>query len=234
MDWPVSAHRSMRLHCSYGALMRAEPIYISCSRQANVKYFTLHDLRRSSITNWAEALAVHVVQKLAGHSDIKTTQRCYFSVRASDSEKVRVFSVDILPNDLTDPLLTHSCKNKGGARQDRKMGWMQTSAGKHFTKSRPAGLEPATYGLEIRCSIQLSYERFFSKPLQYNDFNSTVNCFDLKKQPRIKTYHLLHMPLAVTTLLALQQIICSGEAEPVVAAKFVCPASTGCPPEVMK
>ncbi len=25
--------------------------------------------------------------------------------------------------------------------------------------SRPAGLEPATYGLEIRCSVHLSYER---------------------------------------------------------------------------
>jgi hypothetical protein len=28
---------------------------------------------------------------------------------------------------------------------------------------RPAGLEPATYGLEIRCSIQLSYGRFILK-----------------------------------------------------------------------
>jgi hypothetical protein len=26
-------------------------------------------------------------------------------------------------------------------------------------KTRPAGLEPAAYGLEIRCSIQLSYGR---------------------------------------------------------------------------
>ena len=27
---------------------------------------------------------------------------------------------------------------------------------------RPAGLEPATYGLEVRCSIQLSYGRIHS------------------------------------------------------------------------
>ena len=29
-------------------------------------------------------------------------------------------------------------------------------------QTRPAGLEPATYGLEIRCSIRLSYGRFNS------------------------------------------------------------------------
>ena len=31
-------------------------------------------------------------------------------------------------------------------------------------KARPAGLEPATYGLEDRCSVQLSYERIIHEP----------------------------------------------------------------------
>lgn len=31
-------------------------------------------------------------------------------------------------------------------------------------KARPVGLEPTTYGLEVRCSIQLSYRRVDARP----------------------------------------------------------------------
>ena len=81
-------------------------------RWAKIKNFTLHDLRRSCITNWANVLPIHVVQKLAGHSDIKTTQRYYLAVRECDFEKARQVQSKILGNDLTDPLLTHSGKNE--------------------------------------------------------------------------------------------------------------------------
>ena len=44
-------------------------------KKVGLKNFTYHDLRRSCITNWAKELPAHVVQKLAGHSDIKTTKK---------------------------------------------------------------------------------------------------------------------------------------------------------------
>lgn len=53
-------------------------------RKAGVKKCTLHDFRRSAITNWAQKLPIQVVQQLAGHSDISTTRKYYLSVRSED------------------------------------------------------------------------------------------------------------------------------------------------------
>jgi len=53
-------------------------------RHANVAKCTIHDLRRSAITNWAKDLPIQVVQTLAGHADIKTTNKYYLAVRPED------------------------------------------------------------------------------------------------------------------------------------------------------
>jgi len=51
---------------------------------ANVAECTMHDFRRSAITNWAQRLPIQVVQTLAGHADIKTTRKYYLAVRDED------------------------------------------------------------------------------------------------------------------------------------------------------
>jgi len=52
--------------------------------RSDVTECTLHDLRRSVITNWASHLPIQVVQQLAGHSDISTTRKYYLTVRPED------------------------------------------------------------------------------------------------------------------------------------------------------
>jgi integrase len=80
-------------------------------RRAGVGPYTIHDLRRSCITNWAQQLPIHVVQKLAGHSDIQTTETYYLSVQPEDLTKARrvqsALVGEILSGVGTDPLLTH-------------------------------------------------------------------------------------------------------------------------------
>jgi len=51
---------------------------------AGVAKRTLHDLRRSAITNWAQKLPIQVVQQLAGHSDISTAKKYYLAVRSEN------------------------------------------------------------------------------------------------------------------------------------------------------
>ena len=53
-------------------------------RRSGIPKCTLHDLRRSALTNWAQHLPIQVVQQFAGHSDITTTQTYYLIVRSED------------------------------------------------------------------------------------------------------------------------------------------------------
>jgi len=91
-------------------------------KKAGLAKFTYHDLRRSCITNWARAMPAHVVQKLAGHSSIKTTQEYYLSVQEDDLEKARQVQAAVLEADLevdpTDQIMTNS--GQDGRFQERK------------------------------------------------------------------------------------------------------------------
>lgn len=81
-------------------------------RRAGVGPNSIHDMRRSCITNWAKHLPIHVVKQLAGHSDIRTTQRYYLSVQPEDvvrAKAVQAAIVGKIPRgDLTEPKVTHS------------------------------------------------------------------------------------------------------------------------------
>lgn len=50
---------------------------------------TIHDLRRSAITNWTKAANVQTVAKLAGHADIATTMTFYAAVTSDQLDAVR-------------------------------------------------------------------------------------------------------------------------------------------------
>jgi len=84
-------------------------------RRAGVPEFTIHDLRRSCITNWARKLPIHVTQHLAGHADINTTQKYYLSVQKEDVAKAKRLQKSLL-GDLkpvaTDPKLTHNGRKR--------------------------------------------------------------------------------------------------------------------------
>jgi len=81
-------------------------------RRAGLGPYTMHDLRRSCITNWARPLPIHVVQQLAGRSDIKTTQQFYLSVQQDDVANAQAVQDRLLGNvlaeDPTDQILTDS------------------------------------------------------------------------------------------------------------------------------
>ena len=85
-------------------------------RAAGTGHYTLHDMRRSCITNWAGQLPIHVVQQLAGHSDIRTTQKYYLLVQPQDFQKARAIQTSLLgpipAADITHPIVTYSRRKR--------------------------------------------------------------------------------------------------------------------------
>ena len=112
--------------------------------QTNVARFTLHDLRRSCVTNWAKVLPIHVVQRLAGHSDIKTTQKYYLSVQDDDLNEARKLQAKMLGSDLTDPKLTPWTEIDAFSESAKNHKCLPS---KGFTELGPVGIEPTTKGL---------------------------------------------------------------------------------------
>ena len=85
-------------------------------RTAGTGHYTLHDMRRSCITNWASQLPIHVVQQLAGHSDIRTTQKYYLLVQPQDLQKARAIQASLLgpvpKDDIDHPVVTYSRRKR--------------------------------------------------------------------------------------------------------------------------
>ena len=71
-------------------------------RRANVAECTLHDLRRSAITHWAQRFPIQVVQTLAGQSNIATTRKYYLSVRSEDLQSASKWLNEILVRTYSD------------------------------------------------------------------------------------------------------------------------------------
>jgi len=57
--------------------------------KAGLPKCSFHDLRKSYCTNLANAIPLHVVQELAGHSDIRTTRKHYLKVRDEQIDSAR-------------------------------------------------------------------------------------------------------------------------------------------------
>ncbi|MGE0482313.1 MAG: tyrosine-type recombinase/integrase [Phycisphaerae bacterium] len=59
-------------------------------KRAGLPACSMHDLRKSFCTNLARSMPMHVVQELAGHSDIRTTRRFYLKLEPELMDAARL------------------------------------------------------------------------------------------------------------------------------------------------
>ena len=74
----------------------------------------------------------------------------------------------------SDKAYIHKCTD---TRELGKKNDNVSSSVTDYSKTRPAGLEPATFGFEVRDSVQLSYGRKIHKTSEYNKFLRRMSTF---------------------------------------------------------
>ncbi len=109
----------------------------------------IHDLRHSFVSNLLEAgMPIHVVQRLAGHTDMKTTQRYAHETDAARRQAVEAVQV-IVPTGTVVPLGAAGRGTTRGTKNTRKKVPEAKTAGKVVGHDR---LELSANGLRVRCS----------------------------------------------------------------------------------
>ena len=167
-------------------MVRVDP-----SNPKRVKYASAHDLRRSFGDRWAKRVMPAELKEMMRHESIETTLRYYVSSNAertaetcwqrspgADDAYAKAFASEIHNGSHN----TTPARVAVNPEKTNTPGWTRTS-GLAFrrrdpfgprsatgspTQVRPAGLEPATLGLEIPCSIHLSYGRVSFGPIFYH------------------------------------------------------------------
>jgi integrase len=156
-----------------------------------------HSLRHTFVTMAALAgISPQELQKMMRHSDINLTMKYYVHIGISDKakavdklppikiikqEQVKTGTMDV-PESHSEFLRSNPTEIHRNSSKSNFMGFLRKENIESITNcksnnlqqveaTRPTGFGPVTYGLEIRCSIQLSYGR---NTLFYNTLQEFV------------------------------------------------------------